>query len=849
MINVRFYISLLLFLLMDVGIVNSQFIDKGNVLKQAQSNIYERIISDINNKKGASSRQNTAQDNSSFLRYINNVDGIKYSYIERLLILGVGNSPIDAAFQYKKGYTDPFGQKYTDIVASSPDGNIYFDVFRAAAIDIGFPLHGVDLQGSTVLKNPTFVDQLDLHSQGCDAGINLLAMGKLKADTINFYAPPGGFGKYFTSSEKFQKSISQARVVNVFINAGGEFPNVKDLIPQINIIGFPVQFGPVSENAVGMQMKTRAGTGGTKINVYILYTKPGKDSSEKINTFLSVNHIYSLPRGGHQLSEDYFYNIRTLYMRNTEVHLPNTVDRLIYQVMDSAPLNITHDAWNVISEQGQWVLVGRGDYTNNYKNFIPVLLTTEENTPEYIAKQIQTRNERDYPDQKAIILLDGNPNSPRNRLLISELELKGYSQNDIYVVWDGDLYRSDGEFLKSGNGVIDTGVEKNSLLAVVMWGAKLRSNFNNRPVIAVHNITKKTKKTSENDHEDPNDNGGNNNNHDDHDHHDGDGGDGGDVECFFIDPDDPDIDSPSLYVIANGKRFLFKIDYPEIKSLVNKTISVKISVSEKRLWITLNANNESVWEIVKGLDNEFILQGPPSSSSFNDEFQCEFNVMNLEDSSYGRPFIIMKINGNAIAIPLPYSTYIKFKEKIITYKISSAEDEINALIYAAGFPLWEIRGVRDGETSTDKQSSSFSFSGELSSSSDPTQPQVIGPGESPDGKPYVVVIVNGRLRAISIPFSVYKLLKGKTVTTEIVTVGNITRIIIYADGVPVWEIHLGPGGRVKWQGEPKNAGMARASDLPFYTRVNLKPISETIPNIYYRLVERLPEETVFVISK
>jgi len=75
-------------------------------------------------------------------------------------------------------------------------------------------------------------------------------------------------------------------------------------------------------------------------------------------------------------------------------------------------------------------------------------------------------------------------------------------------------------------------------------------------------------------------------------------------------------------------------------------------------------------------------------------------------------------------------------------------------------------------------------------------------GISEDGRPYIIITVDGKRIVIWIPKDLYNKIKGKLIKIRSINVGNITIIIIIADGEPVWEIHIGPGGRIIHQGPP-----------------------------------------------
>ena len=247
-----------------------------------------------------------------FLEYVNgpNPDADR-KYVENMLILGVFHSPDYAKIERKNNLTDPFGRIYEQVLASSPDGTV-LDVFRAPLVNMGIPVNGMHLRGSTKLNGKYQIDRLDLHSQGVDAGINLLSDGTLRANVLNLYAPPGGNSDWYVKSEKFIRAISSVKEVNIFIN--------DEIIPNLNILSHVAQMGPISgSSAVGLVFSYKfGGSGNSKINIYRFHKAPGEDVTQTKGN-LTVRDIYYAPKKGHSLfalneitgeGQDYLKNIQ-----------------------------------------------------------------------------------------------------------------------------------------------------------------------------------------------------------------------------------------------------------------------------------------------------------------------------------------------------------------------------------------------------------------------------------------------------------------------------------------------------------------------------------------------------------
>lgn len=139
--------------------------------------------------------------------------------------------------------------------------------------------------------------------------------------------------------------------------------------------------------------------------------------------------------------------------------------------------------WNIIPDTGNWVLVGHA--SDERDNYIPVLLTSEEDSPQSIAKTVKERNDREHPDRKAIIIIEGDPESPKNKEIIQKLKDQGYGDGDIFAVVGGDLYSSSGELIQRAEIVRQDGSPSNNIHCLGMWGYYLRSAYGGRPVYAI----------------------------------------------------------------------------------------------------------------------------------------------------------------------------------------------------------------------------------------------------------------------------------------------------------------------------------------------------------------------------
>ncbi len=91
-------------------------------------------------------------------------------------------------------------------------------------------------------------------------------------------------------------------------------------------------------------------------------------------------------------------------------------------------------------EHWVWVRPVSGD-----EDPIPILLTREGENPDQVARWMDGMSERISPGKKAIMMLQGDPESAENRAKAAALERRGYDKKDIYVLdRDGTLYRRDG---------------------------------------------------------------------------------------------------------------------------------------------------------------------------------------------------------------------------------------------------------------------------------------------------------------------------------------------------------------------------------------------------------------------
>ena len=120
----------------------------------------------------------SSQD-SEFLDFLNE-DELRRRHVERMLILGILNSPADAA-ELENG-------RYDEVYASSPDGLLAPDILRSILTHLGVQV------GNQEGPEEVHVDELDAHSQGVDYVLNQLGDGKMSCTRLNLIAPPGGRG-------------------------------------------------------------------------------------------------------------------------------------------------------------------------------------------------------------------------------------------------------------------------------------------------------------------------------------------------------------------------------------------------------------------------------------------------------------------------------------------------------------------------------------------------------------------------------------------------------------------------------------------------------------------------------
>jgi hypothetical protein len=132
---------------------------------------------------------------------------------------------------------------------------------------------------------------------------------------------------------------------------------------------------------------------------------------------------------------------------------------------------IVHDEG--LKENGEhwvWVKPGDGD-----EEAIPILITRKGEDPDKVARWMSRKDDEMDPDNKAMMLLYGDPSSAENRGKVAALKRKNYNSNDIMILGEnGDLYRSDGSLFISGFvGGEDGGGEK-PILQLAQGARKIR---------------------------------------------------------------------------------------------------------------------------------------------------------------------------------------------------------------------------------------------------------------------------------------------------------------------------------------------------------------------------------------
>lgn len=358
---------------------------------------------------------------------------------ENFLGYGVFHSPEDARIHQIKGEEDAWDKPYDRIVASSPDGNRLLDAIRSAGNNLG-----VDFYNSEI-KNKLFIFlKADLHSQFSDVFRNFNGKEfRIVARQINIMGAPGSAHKNY--SDDISPALEAGHITRVDIWVGD-----KDKITRLRSNVKTTQ----KEGLLGLKWEFKFGPGGGNIS------------------------IIDLDDVGHVL-EDYKKGIQRVMNRPVFVITTKKGLRVLTneQMLEVKPMGVNE--WKKIPEEDGWVLVGHEGESQS--EWVAILVTKPNDSPSAIAAKIRERNDREHPGEQAIVLLDGNAGSERNKALAGALKSKGYKAEDILVVSKGDLYTSDGILVGKGSDFLPNGAENDPVIAQGIWGHVLR-DFTGRPV-------------------------------------------------------------------------------------------------------------------------------------------------------------------------------------------------------------------------------------------------------------------------------------------------------------------------------------------------------------------------------
>lgn len=360
---------------------------------------------------------------------------------DNLLVYGISNSPHDAVYDLAHGKYDAWGKPYDLILASSPDGNAFLDWPRAVGNNLGEEFYNKNLMGKLLvfLKG-------DFHSQGAITMKNYNGIKfTILAREVNIMGDPGSFYKSYI--DDISRSLSVAHCMDFRVWVGG-----KDNLTKI----FPNLRTAKERGLSGLIFEMKIGDGSTR------------------------DRRTALKDAGHPLHE-YGTGIqgRPVYVLKSSKTSRKFVedDALLKSGVVSKGDYASPRKWNKTREKGDWVVVS--EQGESVSEGVAILMTKPDDSPTDIARKIRERNDREHPGEQAIILLDGNPNSDSNRVLAKALREKGYE--DIFIVWDGNLYTTEGECVAHGRYFLPKGFEKDSVLAQGMWGHILRV-YSGRPV-------------------------------------------------------------------------------------------------------------------------------------------------------------------------------------------------------------------------------------------------------------------------------------------------------------------------------------------------------------------------------
>ena len=349
---------------------------------------------------------------------------VECEFYLNILGYGVSQSPKKAALDLSKGKRDAWLNPYDAILASSPDGNKLLDVLRAPFNNVGVPVHNSKLNGKLIIAL-----KADIHSGFVDCFRNQNGREfRILARTLDIMGAPGS--SYGVNDFTRAIAVSRCEQANVF---SGESDILTYLPSSVNVGSIGSAVGLIAR----FQLNIGRSTPSSSISVYRLPTGHTLDKKGKtLGYFDEIPNYVPNP-----LIRPSMENVKRTA---AYVVFPGDSDKLSKNVNEN--------------DLGEWAFVNDHEFPGWLLGSkvvgakivtVPVFSWSLSQSAKIAANNIRSRNDKEYPDEMANIVIWGDPNSERNQQLVQELKNQGYNLADIFFVMDGNLFASDGTLLKT----------------------------------------------------------------------------------------------------------------------------------------------------------------------------------------------------------------------------------------------------------------------------------------------------------------------------------------------------------------------------------------------------------------
>lgn len=362
----------------------------------------------------------------------------EWRFYPNVLAYGVFHSPDQAREDLRDGRTDAWGNQYNQILASSMNGNILWDILISPLNNIGVPLYNPDLNNKYVI-----CFKADVHSQFTDTfRVQNGKAFRIVARTLNILGSPGSkYENSYLDSMAGAVAAAWCQRANIFV---GEHDPIERL-PST------VEAGPIGGESGAVGLSAKIGLGVTP------------------EWYKDVFRVFRVP-SGHLLEPENPWEEKRGYFHWMRRMLPDPLGRPPVNTQQQAgpksqqtlhrsylvlpvkgtPAGTTKDpgdwvfrpdprfpGWLVASKQGG-IITGTA----------PIYLWKPAYSPARVAREIRHRHDKEYPGETINIVIAGDPNTERNQALRKALNEAGYDDKNIFFVSGGHLYASDGRLLE-----------------------------------------------------------------------------------------------------------------------------------------------------------------------------------------------------------------------------------------------------------------------------------------------------------------------------------------------------------------------------------------------------------------